>query len=260
MNFDEKYCLVDEEFLKTDGLFTTFIGSCIRNADNRECFLKRIAYEYAEQPRERSLITEYRNQFRSEQKALRLLADCPGIVRLYDYFETEEASLFVLERMEGVTLRDFVDQNGYLPADRVLDLACQIAFVYMNIHQKRIIHRDLSANNIFLNGEEITVIDFGLAFHNTGHVGFGEGTPGYMPPEAMQRGIRPTPAYDVYSFGVLLHFLATGKEHAATDKGSDTALLRLMTACTFPNPAQRPSFTKIYHELKQRGHRRGCIS
>jgi eukaryotic-like serine/threonine-protein kinase len=145
----------------------------------------------------------------------------PNTVRVFDYGVTEDGLwYYAMELLTGDSLRDLVAHEGPLPHARLLHIARQVLRALGEAHQKGIIHRDVKPENVFvaeLGGERdvVKLLDFGIAKaiagHDTDltHTGWLTGTPAYMPPELIL-GAPADERSDIYCFGAMLYFAATG--------------------------------------------------
>jgi eukaryotic-like serine/threonine-protein kinase len=188
-----------------------------------------------------------RQRFLSEARMLSQL-DHGGICRIYDYVEAGDSDLLVLELIEGKTLRQACSEG--LDFKRKLRIAQEIIDALAAAHRLGIVHRDLKPDNVMLNAEgRVKILDFGLArvsAHDEGNrstdeppsntpeesqagdtiiwgipmpknpgsdtaLGQAIGTPAYMSPE-QARGETVTTASDMYSFGLVLQALFTGRD------------------------------------------------
>jgi eukaryotic-like serine/threonine-protein kinase len=163
-------------------------------------------------------------RFEAERQALALM-DHPNIARVLDAGSTEKGRpYFVMELVRGVRITDYCDQNN-LDTGRRLDLFVQICQAIQHAHQKGVIHRDIKPSNVLVtlhDGVPVPkVIDFGIAkateFRLTEKTLFTAyeqiiGTPAYMSPEqAEMSGLDVDTRSDIYSLGVLLYELLTGR-------------------------------------------------
>jgi serine/threonine protein kinase/tetratricopeptide (TPR) repeat protein len=163
-------------------------------------------------------------RFEAERQALALM-DHPNIARVLDAGATETGRpYFVMELVYGVKITEYCDQNRVSMKER-LELFIQVCNAVQHAHQKGIIHRDLKPSNIMVtmhDGVPVPkVIDFGIAkaterrlTNKTLFTSYAQlmGTPAYMSPEQMElSGLNLDTRSDIYSLGVLLYELLTGR-------------------------------------------------
>jgi serine/threonine protein kinase len=163
-------------------------------------------------------------RFEAERQALAMM-DHPNIAKVLDAGATETGRpYFVMELVRGIKITDYCDQNHLNTAQR-LNLFIQVCHAIQHAHQKGIIHRDLKPSNILVtlhDGIPVPkVIDFGIAKATEGRLTdltvYTElhqfiGTPAYMSPEqAEMSGLDIDTRCDIYSLGVLLYELLTGR-------------------------------------------------
>jgi serine/threonine protein kinase len=163
-------------------------------------------------------------RFEAERQALALM-DHPNIARVLDAGATESGRpYFVMELVRGVKITEYCDQNELDPSQR-LKLFIQVCQAIQHAHQKGVIHRDIKPSNILvtiIDGLPVPkVIDFGIAkaiegrlTDNTIFTAYEQfiGTPAYMSPEqAVMSGVDVDTRSDIYSLGVLLYELLTGR-------------------------------------------------
>ncbi len=218
-----------------------------------------------------------RSGFLAEARVLSGLRH-PNICAVHDFFEDQEQDVLVLELIEGQTLRCLL-QTGR-PADP-LGIASEIADALVAAHERGIAHRDLKPENVMLTTSgRVKVLDFGLARVSATRIAIAAdaesepkhtliaGTPGYLSPE-QARGEVSTTAADLWSFGLLLVELLTGKTPWPVGLGSqellqrasraevaiptglprlETQLLRTLLA---PDPQARPSARETREALRR---------
>ena len=163
-------------------------------------------------------------RFEAERQALAMM-DHPNISKVLDAGSTEAGRpYFIMELVRGIRITDYCDQANLPTKDR-LDLFIQVCHAIQHAHQKGIIHRDIKPSNILVtlhDGVPVPkVIDFGIAKTTEGRLTDATvytqlhqfiGTPAYMSPEqAEMSGLDIDTRSDIYSLGVLLYELLTGK-------------------------------------------------
>ncbi len=163
-------------------------------------------------------------RFEAERQALAMM-DHPNIAKVLDAGSTETGRpYFIMELVRGIKLTDYCDQNKLSTEER-LKLFVQVCNAIQHAHQKGIIHRDIKPSNILVtlhDGVPVPkVIDFGIAKATEGRLTDATvytqlhqfiGTPAYMSPEqAEMSGLDVDTRSDIYSLGVLLYELLTGK-------------------------------------------------
>jgi serine/threonine protein kinase/tetratricopeptide (TPR) repeat protein len=163
-------------------------------------------------------------RFEAERQALALM-DHANIARVLDAGATDSGRpFFVMELVRGIKITDYADQNSLSTRERV-DLFIQVCRAIQHAHQKGIIHRDIKPSNVLVtlhDGVPVPkVIDFGIAKAAQGRLtdhtlftAFDQfiGTPAYMSPEqAEMSGLDIDTRSDIYSLGVLLYEIFTGR-------------------------------------------------
>ena len=205
----------------------------------------------------------------------------PNICRIYDFLEAEDADVIVLELIKGKTLGE-IKMNDFSRSDK-LRIAIQLGEVLSDAHASSVVHRDLKPENVMIdNRGEVKVLDFGLAFSvidektatkiwadiaagelrpedvprekGTGGIfktaeGVVMGTPMYMSPE--QANSKPaTAASDMYSFGMLLQYIFTGKHPYPSDAAPLEILYRAGTGDTLPPDGISDDLRGLIERLK----------
>lgn len=157
--------------------------------------------------------TELRRRFRAESQAVAMLSH-PNIVSVYDVSHSDDVEYIVMEFIDGITLKQYLQKKSVLDPSEVLDFTIQTAKALEHAHSKGIIHRDIKPQNIMLLKDGmIKVADFGIAsLENTIEENNGEtvGSVHYIAPE-QARGEAPDARSDIYSLGIVMYEMLTGK-------------------------------------------------
>jgi serine/threonine protein kinase/Flp pilus assembly protein TadD len=212
-------------------------------------------------------------RFEAERQALAMM-DHPNIAKVFDAGATETGRpYFVMELVVGVKITDYCDQNQLTTSQR-LGLFIQVCRAIQHAHQKGVIHRDIKPSNVLVATQDPDssgvpkVIDFGIAKATQGRLtdqtvftAFEQfiGTPAYMSPEQAQvGGLDVDTRSDIYSLGVLLYELLTGKTPFDTQVMLAGGLDEIRRTIREKEPA-RPSTrlsTMAVGELKRAAERR----
>ena len=155
-----------------------------------------------------------RSRFCAESHAVAMLSH-PNIVAVYDVSHNDALEYIVMELVDGVTLLQYMEKKGALPWNEALHFSRQIARALAHAHSRGIIHREIKPHNIMLLRDgTIKVADFGIAaLENELHEADGEaiGSIHDIAPE-QARGELPDPRSDIYSLGVVMFEMLTGRK------------------------------------------------
>ncbi|WP_026122620.1 serine/threonine-protein kinase, partial [Nocardiopsis halotolerans] len=210
---------------------------------------------------------EFRTRFAGEVDLARRVRG-PYTARVLDADTDGPRPWLATEYVAGPALSHAVRDNGPLPEESLLALAAGLAKALSAIHAVGLIHRDLKPSNVLLSPRGPQVLDFGIAratdataFTRTGQT---LGTPAYMSPE-QATGAELDPRSDLFSFGGVLLFSATGRQPFGTGNpsallyrvvnehpdlsGVPGTLLPIVTACLAKDPADRPDLNSVTAEL-----------
>jgi len=158
---------------------------------------------------------EFLRRFRNESKAIALLSH-PNIVKIYDVGFSDKVQFIVMEYVDGITLTDYIEQQGVLKWRDALHFTVQVLKALQHAHDRGIVHRDVKSSNIMLLRDgTIKVMDFGIArFNRENNKTVSEKTIGsvhYISPE-QARGDITDERSDIYSVGVALYEMLTGRK------------------------------------------------
>lgn len=153
-------------------------------------------------------------KFRSEAQSAARLSH-PNIVNVYDVGEDQGANFIVMEYIEGINLKEYIEQKNLLSPEEAISIALMICDALAQAHEKGLIHRDIKPHNIMLTRDGIAkVADFGIArAANTATITFGGdmvGSVHYVSPE-QARGEPVDSTSDIYSLGCVLYEMVTGR-------------------------------------------------
>lgn len=172
-------------------------------------------YPYPEKNKEE--FDQGRVRFLNEASVLRSFQNLKCIVSVYDFFEENGTAYLVMEYIEGLTLRQYINENGTLTFPEVSELILPVIHSLAEIHEKGLIHRDISPDNLIIGMDnQLHLIDFGAsrwenktASKNTVIL-----KAGYAPPEQYISDSRIGAWADVYALCATLYFALTGSAPA----------------------------------------------
>ena len=104
-----------------------------------------------------------RDRFLSEARILAKFAAEPGIVGVRDFFEANNTAYIIMDYLDGITLKDHLEQNGVMSLVQILELLQPVMKSLERIHEKGLIHRDISPDNLMLVDGDLKLLDFGAA-------------------------------------------------------------------------------------------------
>jgi eukaryotic-like serine/threonine-protein kinase len=176
----------------------------------------------------------------------------PNIVSIYDVGEQEDIYYIVMEYVPGQTLKQYIQQHAPLPVEKAVDIMTQITSAIAHAHQFGIIHRDLKPQNILIDDNgTVKVTDFGIAIAlssttitQTNSV---LGSVHYLSPEQARGGLVNKKS-DIYSLGIVLFELLTGRVPFSGESAVSIALKHLQTETPSPkrwNPSIPQSVENI---------------
>ncbi|NWF67904.1 MAG: protein kinase [Chloroflexi bacterium] len=206
----------------------------------------------------------YMARFNREVKIVSQL-EHRNIVPVYDYGEYDGLPYIIMRYMPAGSIDDVLRKNGPLEAEKILHIVEQIAPALDYAHSKGVLHRDLKPSNVLMDDDGGAYItDFGIA-RILGETGPGittqgvVGTPSYMSPEQAQ-GHELDGRSDVYSLGVMIFEMATGRRPFQSDTPYSIAVMQVTTPPPSPrvyNPRISVHFENvIYRALEKKPERR----
>jgi eukaryotic-like serine/threonine-protein kinase len=191
----------------------------------------------------------FNERFRREAKSAAGLSH-PNIVSIYDRGESDGIPYIAMEVIEGRSLKELILTKGPLPIPTAVEHAKQVLSALRFAHRNGIIHRDIKPHNILLGAEDrLKVTDFGIARAGASQmteVGSIMGTAQYLSPE-QARGAPVTAASDLYSVGIVLYEMLTGKTPFTGDTPIEIAMKHLNEAPRPPSQHRK----EILPELDQ---------
>jgi serine/threonine-protein kinase len=187
-------------------------------------------------------------RFRNEVRIARQVAH-PNVCRVYDLGMVEGLHFLSMEYIDGEDLASLLRRIGRLPQDKAIEFTRKICAGLSAAHERGVLHRDLKPANIMIDGRgQVRITDFGLA-GLAAEIPLSDlrsGTPAYMSPE-QKAGKEVTTRSDIYSLGLVLHEMFTGKARKDTQsspgdivKDLDPSIEQLILRCLEEDPKRRP--------------------
>ena len=221
---DNRYELL--EVIGSGGMAIVYKAKCHRL--NRLVAVKVLKSDLAED-------ADFRRRFRDESQAVAMLSH-PNIVSVYDV-SRGETEYIVMELIDGITLKQYMEKRGQLNWREALHFITQIMKALAHAHSRGIIHRDIKPQNIMvLRDGSVKVADFGIAcLANSANTLTQEalGSVHYMSPE-QARGDRTDARSDIYSAGVVLYEMLTGRLPFEGDSAVSVAIQHLSSVPLSP--------------------------
>ena len=199
---DNRYEIL--EIIGTGGMAVVYKARCHRL--NRLVAIKILKDEFARDE-------EFRRRFQAEGEAVAMLSH-PNIVQIYDVSTSDSANFIVMELIDGISLKQYMEKKGVLNWKETLHFSMQIAKGLEHAHSRGIVHRDIKPHNIMvLKNGSVKVMDFGIArVMNKSNTLTKEalGSVHYISPEQAKGGHTDNRS-DLYSLSVVMYEMMTGR-------------------------------------------------
>ncbi|MDD6278494.1 MAG: Stk1 family PASTA domain-containing Ser/Thr kinase [Oscillospiraceae bacterium] len=209
------------ELIGVGGMADVYKGVDI--IDNKQVAIKILKKEYAENE-------EFLRRFRNESKAIAVLSH-PNIVRIYDVGFSEKIQYIIMEYIDGITLKEYIEEEQVLTWKDTVHFIIQILRALQHAHDKGIVHRDIKPQNImmFTDGT-IKVMDFGIAkfARDEGKTATDQaiGSVHYISPEQAKGDVTDAKS-DIYSVGAMMYEMLTGKKPFDSDNPVSIAVMHM---------------------------------
>ena len=166
---------------------------------------------------DRAAFTEGRNRFLREARILTSLLDVSGVVKAWNYFQENQTAYLVMEYVQGISLRSWLEQNGEVASlDEALEMLRPVVSALASIHKKGLLHRDITPDNLMVGANgTVKLLDFGSARSYLREKD-SEMTQtvllksGYAPPEQYDGKSVQGPWTDIYALSATLYEMITG--------------------------------------------------
>ena len=223
---DNRYEIL--EVIGTGGMAVVYKARCHRL--NRLVAIKILKDDYLQDE-------EFRRRFHSESQTVATLSH-PNIVSVYDVSTSIMADYIVMELIEGITLKQYMEKKGVLNWKETLHFAMQIAKALEHAHSRGIVHRDIKPHNVMvLKNGSVKVTDFGIArMMSKGNTLTKEalGSVHYISPEQAKGG-RVDSRSDIYSLGVVMYEMMAGRPPYDGDSPVSVAIQHINGGAVMPS-------------------------
>ena len=179
---------------------------------------------------------EFKRRFCAESHAIAMLSH-PNIVAVYDVSHSDDVEYIVMELVDGITLKQYMDKRGAISWKEALHFTKQITKALAHAHSRGIIHRDIKPQNIMLLKDgTIKVADFGIAAleNEMQESGQAIGSIHYIAPE-QARGENPDARSDIYSLGIVMYEMLTGRKPYTGETIGEIAVKHMSSLPTMPS-------------------------
>ena len=223
---DQRYEIL--EVIGTGGMAVVYKARCHRL--NRLVAIKILKDEFARDE-------EFRRRFHAEGEAVAMLSH-PNIVQVYDVSSTESANYIVMELIEGISLKQYMEKKGVLNWKETLHFAMQIAKGLEHAHSRGIVHRDIKPHNVMvLKNGSVKVMDFGIArMMNKSNTLTKEalGSVHYISPEQAKGGHTDNRS-DLYSLSVVMYEMMAGRPPYDGESAVSVAIQHINGGAALPS-------------------------
>lgn len=197
---------------------------------------------------------EFCRRFKNESKAIALLSHS-NVVKVYDICFGERFKCIVMEFIDGITLKEYIDRQGVIPWKQALHFTIQTLKGLQHAHDKGIVHRDIKPQNIMLLSDgTLKITDFGIARFARSETRTmtdrAIGSVHYISPEQAQAG-KTDEKTDIYSVGIMLFEMLTGKLPFEADSPVGVALKQIQAQARRPR-AINPEIPEGLEEITMR--------
>ena len=227
------------ERIGSGGMSVVYKAQC--HTLNRPVAIKVLKEEFA-------FDDNFVSKFKMEAQAAARLSH-PNIVSVYDVVDEDVLHYIVMELIEGITLKNYIEKKGHLESKEAIGIAIQVGQGIAAAHEQHIIHRDIKPQNIIISRDgKVKVADFGIARAVSTQTmnATAVGSVHYISPEQARGGYCDERS-DIYSFGITMYEMVTGKVPFEGDNTVTVALAHL------EEPVRRPSelVPDLSHALEQ---------
>jgi serine/threonine-protein kinase len=200
----------------------------------REVALKIISPELARNPR---LMARFRVEAIAQAKL-----NHSNITVIHSFDQEKDSCYIVMEFVDGKTLKNVIKEEGAIPVDRALNIFSQVLEGIAYAHSRGVVHRDIKPSNIFLTKEQrVKIGDFGIAkvkgIEGLTKMGASLGSPLYSSPEQLL-GKKTDGRTDVYSLGITLYEMLTGKRPFKPSDDSEYKIIKEVIEAKPPKPSE----------------------
>ena len=200
------------------------------NIDDRIVAIKILKDEYLSNE-------EFKRRFKNESKAIAVLSH-PNIVRVYNVSFGDRIQYIVMEYVDGITLKEYIEQQGVINWKETVHFVGQILAALQHAHDKGIVHQDIKPQNILLLQDgTIKVTDFGIARFSRADSNTTSdkaiGSVHYISPEQARGEVTDEKA-DIYSVGVVMYEMLTGQLPFQSDSAVSVAIMQLQKEAKRP--------------------------